>query len=187
MKSAWIIDTNFAPSSKPILEYIIAQGKMLEDETNGRVKGILIHGGTSFRNTIALLQAIATPAYSPTQHKDMKNASELYSKQTYEFFIVDSKHNYELSVFKLTCNDQMPVSLNVDPTIALESEVSQNSDIDDLETFQKVFVRIVTSRKVRYIIKKLLEMPETEETTVMKEELDKNPNSITDGDTKKDE
>lgn len=187
MKSAWVIDTDFAPSSEPILEYIIGQGKMLEEETKGRVKGILSHGGTSFRNSIALLQAIATPAYSPTQHKDMKNASALYSKQTYEFFIVDNKHSYELSVFKITCNDQMPVSLSVDPTIALESGIPQKSDIDDLETFQKEFARIVASRKVRYIIMKLLEMPETEETTIVKEKLDKKTDSITDGDMKKDE
>ena len=187
MKSAWIIDTDYAPSSEPILEYINEQGKMLEEDTKGRVKGMLLHGGTSFRDSIALLQAIATPVYSPTQHEDMKNASELYNKQTYEFFIVDKKHNYELSVFKITCNDKMPVSLSVDPTIASESGVSQKSDINSLETFQKEFDRIVTSRKVRYIIMKLMELPETEETTIMKEELDTNPDSLTNGDTKKDE
>lgn len=187
MESLWKIDTDFSPSSEPVLRFIIKQGEILGEETKGRVKGVLNHGGTSFRDSISLLQAIATPAYSPTQHKDMKNASELYNKQTYEFFIVDNKHNYELSVFKITCNDKMPVSLSVDPTIAMESGISQKSDINDLETFRNEFAKIVASRKVRYIIMKLLTMPEDEKTTAMKENLDTNLDCLTNGETKKDE
>ena len=157
-ETIWIIDSDSDRSSKPVIDYIIDQGKDLERQTNGRVKGELALAGTSFIDSINLIQAIAKPVYSPTQHKDMKDASALYTKVTYEFFIVDKCHNYELSVFKITCNDIMPVSLSIDPTIAKESRIDQTMEINSLETFQKCFGDIVSTQKVRYIIRKLLEL-----------------------------
>lgn len=159
--SLWITSIGEDKSSQPILDYIRNQGKDLSDQTNGKIKGILVKAGSSLASIVDALSLISGQApYNPTHHKGLNDASELYNKTTYEFLIVDEIHKYELSIFKITCNDTLPANLSIDSIIAKEESLDSNCSIFSLEDFKGIFRRIVTSDKVVYVIDRLLKLPE---------------------------
>ena len=160
-KSLWITSVGENKSSQPILDYIINQGEELKKQTNGKIRGVLTVAGASWNALIDTLSLfVSTIPYQPTHHKDLKDASDLYKKKTYEFLIIDEIHKYELSVFQLTCNDTLPVNLTIDSTIAKEEKIEENKNIYSLDTFKTVFKEIVTSEKVVYVIDRLLKLPD---------------------------
>ena len=114
--------------------------------------------------------------YHVTLSKGAKDASNLYLKQTYEFIIADEAHKYELSLFQITCNDTLPATLAIDPTIAEELSLDKQFEIGSLDRFKETFEEIVRSRKVIYIIDRLMKPP-----VVIDES---SPQSISDSDSK---
>lgn len=161
--SYWIISVADNQSSEPILDFIIEQGEVLKKETNNKIRGVLTKAGASWNTVIETMSKLTlTALYQPTHHKGLKDAANLYTKSTYEFLIVDEIHKYELSVFQITCNDTLPIKLNIDPLIAKEEELDESIDVTSLEAFKSLFRKIVTSDKVVYIIDRLLKLPDPE-------------------------
>lgn len=169
-QSIWILSDESEQSSLPIINYIQEQGRELSYDTNGKLKGVLVHAGVSWKEMATVLSntvdGITNGLYHTSFSKGAKDASRLYYKQTYEFIIVDEAHKYELSLFQITCNDTLPASLAIDPTIAEESSLSKQVEIGSLERFKDIFEDIVRSRKVIYIIDRLMKLPpDTNETS----------------------
>ncbi len=160
-KTLWITSVGDDKSSQPILDFIRNQGKDLSDQTNGRIKGVLVKAGASWASLIDTLSLISGQVpYHPTRHNGVKDAGDLYNKTTYEFLIVDEIHKYELSVFQITCNDTLPADLSIDSTIAKEEKLEEHCSIFSLDSFTSKFTEIVTSRKVVYVIDRLLKLPD---------------------------
>ena len=160
-ESLWITSVDDHEPSKPVLDFIKEQASYLSEETGGKVKAVLAPAGTSWRSIISSLSLFSEDSYHPTHHSNANDASSLYKKRTYEFYIVDEKHNYELSVFQITSNDTLPASLAIEPTIASEAGFETNItdiQVNSLKEFISMFEEIIRSNKVMYIIDRLIKM-----------------------------
>ncbi len=74
------------------------------------------------------------------------------------------------SLFQVTCNDTFPVTLLIDPTIADESSLDSKEEVENLDEFCSIFSGIVRSRKVVYIIDRLLHLSDEHKETAENEE-----------------
>lgn len=168
----WIIANQNELPSQPVMDYIKQKGAELAKVTEGKLTAVLVRAGVSWKDVATTLadafDGITNGHYHATLSKDATDASNLYKKKTYEFLIVDDIHKYELSLFQITCNDILPASLLIEPTIAEEASLQKHIEIDNLEKFKEVFEEIIHCRKVIYIINRLIKLPpplqtETEE------------------------
>ena len=160
--SVWILSADKKESSKPILDYIIQQADDLLEKTGGKLKAALEATGIPLAQFAKRLSDLTPRVGRSNNHAKARDASTFYERHTYEFFIVDESHNYELSVFQITCNDQVPVLVVIDDDIAEDADMDKEQYVDSLEEFKGLFRDIVTSDKVVYIIDKLLHLPDPE-------------------------
>jgi len=178
-ETIWILSNQNERPSKPVIDYILQQGADLAQATEGKLTGLLVHAGVSWRDVtstlVDALGGITNEHYHATLSKDATDASYLYKKQTHEFVIVDETHKYELSLFQISCNDTLPASLLIEPTIAEEASLQKHIEIYNLEEFKKVFENIIHCRKVIYIINRLIKLPPP-----LQAETAENENSVTD-------
>ena len=95
-ESLWITSVDDHEPSKPVLDFIKEQASYLSEETGGKVKAVLAPAGTSWRSIISSLSLFSEDSYHPTHHSNANDASSLYKKRTYEFYIVDEKIKFRI-------------------------------------------------------------------------------------------
>lgn len=149
-ESLWKLNMETKEPTAPILEYIKKQALDLKVQTNGRV----IAKFTEIRLNGLIKQA----SMLLTKNGLKKDASGLYNGVNYTFYITDQKEQYELDVFSLRCNDNFPVHLTIDETIAQEIQEETTLNVTNSESLKNVFVKMIQSRKVVYVINKLSKM-----------------------------
>ena len=165
--TVWIISSTDRALSQPILSYIEQQAKEFAILTNGKLNAYLERTSTPWSTFLRELAAASRITTRSNKRSSVQDASDFYRKYTYEFFIADEIHNYELSLFQITCNDLLPAFVTIDSDIAEEEDMDKELSIESLEEFKDVFISIVQSNKVVYIISKLLSLsdPDSLETT----------------------
>lgn len=171
-ESMWLISVEDHEPSKPIFDLINQQANYLSTETGGKVKGVLARATSSWHQiaqAISSTAAFLTDAYSSTHNHNANDASDLYNKKTYEFYIINEEHNYELSLFQITCNDTLPATMVIEPTIASEEGLKETIEIDSINEFTDIFRSIIRSNKVTYIIDRLLKLPSNQQSDNEKE------------------
>lgn len=160
MESYWKLTTDGKPTDETIT-FIKEQADMLSKETCGKVIAQFIPKRLGAYGASAAL-AQAAEVFGMVSHvgsgRKGKDASVLYDYTQYEFFITDSKSKYELALFDITCNDEFPIQLEIENSIASEAKTNVSHEINSLKEFQDYFSRILKTRKVRYVIKRLIEM-----------------------------
>lgn len=171
-ESNWITGFSAKQTTKPVLEYLKQQAKDLSDQTEGKVHAELAYTN-SMAHSIARSMILVT---SKLQHgklfEDSKDASLLYDKTSYDFFIYDEKHKYEFVLFQLECNDMFPVKILMDATVAQEMKMGDALKIESFGAFTQLFVRMIQTNKVVYIIHKLMNLEEREVIEGVSEEID---------------
>lgn len=156
MSSIWNIN-NTTESTKETLDYINSQADELGKETGGAVLAkFIIRRSNRFET--ALLSTAATVNTRSLMGKNGEDASVLYRKQAYEFFVTDKDNKYELALFDLICNDEYPIHLQIEKTIAEEAVLPQEVDATSFKEFSDYFRRIVKTTKVNYIIRSLIRL-----------------------------
>lgn len=158
-ESVWRTGFTSTQSTAPIFDYIKQMCADLDEQTEGQIQAQIVPVHTAMEALQATLSAIKSPLTDVKLFEDSQNASKLYEKTRYQFFIYDRDHQYEFVVFELVCNDMFPVTLHIDETIAQEIKCSDTEKTSSFEAFQRVFERIVQANKVVYIIQKLKELP----------------------------
>ena len=159
MENLWIIkDIQKENNTTDLVNFINEQIAYLADGTAGKVQAHFIPKRLSLGETIVAF-ASSSP-FSSSRRRDGEDASQLYEKTKYEFFISDKQSKYELAIFDLCINDVYPAKLLIDPSIASEAKLDQEISVKNLEQFQKCFQRIIQSPKVVYVIGKLMQLPD---------------------------
>lgn len=164
--SKWIISDTGNEATQPVFDFINEQIAFLCQETGGKVVAALEPAKKRWDEIAESITAAAsflTGAYPQTHHSGVGNAADLYKKSTYEFYIMDSGHNYELSVFQIVCNDTFPLTIVIEPSISEEAEfLSNRFVIEDFKRFERDFQSIVQTNKVRYIVSRLMNLASEE-------------------------
>lgn len=154
MESYWSFKRN--EGTEETIEFIIAQADLLGTETQNRVVAKFVKRRIAYPNFALPLEAIS----SALGTKKAANASDLYGKQEYEFFVTDRDNKYELAIFEIAFNEEYPIYLEIDETIAEEANIPCNNDISSFEVFKRYFEKILKTHKVSYVINKLIELTE---------------------------
>lgn len=158
IKSAWTFNRDEAKSSQPIFDYIESQINMLKNATDGKVIALLDDTHITNKQIAEALSTLSRTwdSIPLTINQDEKDASKLYEKHTKSFYITDKNNKYELFVFSITGNDELPVLLEIDETIAEEAGLEATIEIRSEESFKEAFDKMVQTHKVNYIINRLM-------------------------------
>lgn len=162
MDNYWHINDNYK-RSQDVLDFIAAQSELLSQQTDGLVLAKLIKKRF---DSLAGMQAMITAMESNLSsfHNGGEDAGKLYGKITYEFFVTDKDGKYELSIFEISCNDEFPVDLRIEASIAEEARLQTRYTVESYDEFVGYFADILKAKKINYVIRKLKRIAETSKT-----------------------
>lgn len=155
-KNLWRFDEYNNASTAGITDFIKEQIEFLKEITDGNVIAVFTKRRvSSLEFAGSLLQKMLTEA--PRANDGAKDASNLYDRICYEYYITDKRKQYELGLFYLILGSNYPVILqNIDETIAEEAEIESNYEINNQNEFEDVYSKIVGTKKVSYVIQRLM-------------------------------
>ena len=166
-ENLWMLHDYDVNSTKDIIPFLKEQAAFLSLDTEGNV--IAVFTPKRISTMVKTLSGIARVSQQlsgelPIREQGTKDASELYNRACYEFYITDKKRQYELALFDLWLNDSYPITIqNIDSTIRQEAKMEERYKIDSFEEFKSVFTTIIQVNKVRYIIWKLDQLMKEQE------------------------
>lgn len=157
MESYWILDGNGIESTEETFIFLKTQANLLKTNTNGKVLAIFREKRVfPFEKAlISTSELIPSPRFGI---RGCIDATTLYGKKRYEFYITDKDRKYELAIFEITCNDAYPISLEIDETIANEAKLQKEYDVQSYAEFEGYFIDMIRTKKVTYVIKKLCDL-----------------------------
>lgn len=157
------------------IDYLRKQASDLSSATNGAVFAVFdqVEDSLNIRAMQAAIGQISSEQrklMASLQGEDalsLKNANDLYSKSDYAFEIRTERYRFRL--FTMAVGPVFPVEMRVDEgafkdiKFALKRVVGQPSktntiDIPNFESLRKVFETLIGSKKVVYLINRLLKM-----------------------------
>ena len=157
MESYWSIGKS-NEKTQETLNFLRTQADLLGQETHGNV---LAKFTDKRRSSTAVMQdALSQIAVDLNSVHEGENASKLYHRKEYEFYITDSASKYELSIFDIACNDEYPIFLKIDQSIAHEAKLKTDNDVESFQDFKQYFADILRTHKVNYVIRKLQQVAE---------------------------
>lgn len=161
-ENLWLI-TNFETNStKDIQSFIEEQISFLSAKTDGNVIAVFAPKRISLlAHTLSGVANVSKQLRGeyPVRGSDTMDASALYKRTCYEFYITDKRNQYELALFNLWMNDNYPVSIeSIDSTIRQEGQIDEYYEINSFGVFESIFTTIIQTKKVQYIIWKLNQM-----------------------------
>lgn len=160
MENLWVIkDLPSEKSTENLIKFINEQVKYLSEGTSGKVQANFIPRRSTMFEALGEM-VLSTSSFSSNRNRKGEDASKLYRKSQYEFFISDNKSRYELAVFDLLFNDSYPVKIFIESDIATEAKLEKEIEIQNIQQFQDIFQKIIQSNKVVYIIGKLMKLPD---------------------------
>ena len=110
------------------------------------------------RASLARFETAFHSVSKPGSTREGKDASNLYGQNQYEFYITDKNAKYELAIFDMKCNDEYPIELTIDQSIAEEAELDTECEIETGDEFKRYFAEMLKTHKVIYVIKKLIQI-----------------------------
>lgn len=157
MESYWILDGNGIENTAETFSFLKTQADKLKEETDGNVLAVFREKRVS-----PLEKAlISTGELIPSSRLGIQrgvDATTLYGKKWYEFYITDKNCKYELAIFEIACNDEYPISLEIDETIADEAKLQKKYEVQSYSEFEGYFIDMIRTKKVTYVIRKLCDL-----------------------------
>lgn len=150
----WVIETLPANNTSEIVVFLNDQINKLKEMTSGKVIAVFEPRRISQLENITAQVADGLAKVSAAQ-----DASTLYNRKQYEYYITDKKKQYELAVFTLFLNEEYPAKMLIDNGLMKEAAIKQESiTINQFSEFLEIYKKIIQSHKVTYVIRKLNEM-----------------------------
>lgn len=172
-KDYWIIEDFDAESTNNLVCFLKEQASYLEDRTKGNVLAVYTKlRQNSIARTVEMVGQVMGAVSGPKRTPGAEDASDLYRRFRYEYFITDKRKHYELGLFDLFIGDSYPVHMcNIDSTIVSEAGLETTYDFNSLDQFQEVYEKIIATRKVRFIISRLIRLMEEQDEQEAQNEL----------------